>query len=401
MKTADIIIGANYGDEGKGLTTDACAARFDGDCIVVRFNGGAQAGHTVTTPEGQRHVFSHFGSGSFSEAETFLSRFFVCNPLLMRKEHALLAKLGVDPVVRIDARAPVTTPYDMMVNQIAEESRGAGRHGSCGMGFGETLARQEAGPQFVAQDLWQGTTHLRSKLDDIRKNWMMARLASLGVASVPPHWRERIESNAIADKFAEDVDFFCQQVLLAPVGALGAMAKPLVFEGAQGLLLDQDRGAFPHVTRSNTGLRNVLSIVRDETTIDSLRVHYITRIYLTRHGAGPLANELPDKPHPRIQDATNIPNDWQGALRFAPLDAGLLAKSIADDLSDAKNSGIDINTRLVVSCLDQVDERCSYLHQGKTHEAAPDVVAADLQKICGADALITSRGPTRRDVCGI
>ena len=69
------IIGANYGDEGKGLLTDYYAAKSK-HSVVVRFNGGPQAGHTVVTPEGKRHVFSHYGSGTLAGAQTFLSKHF-------------------------------------------------------------------------------------------------------------------------------------------------------------------------------------------------------------------------------------------------------------------------------------------------------------------------------------
>ena len=121
--------------------TAAYAAAVGCDGIVVRFNGGAQAGHTVVTPEGRRHVFSHIGSGTFAGAATFLSRFFVSHPLLFLKEWEVLAAQGVRPVVYVDPDSPVTTPYDMMINQIIEQEQGAARHGSCGLGFGETLER--------------------------------------------------------------------------------------------------------------------------------------------------------------------------------------------------------------------------------------------------------------------
>ena len=80
-----VVIGANYGDEGKGLATDYLASQGT-KSLVVRFNGGAQAGHTVVTPDGCRHVFHHFGSGVFAEADTFLSKFFIVNPILFRTE---------------------------------------------------------------------------------------------------------------------------------------------------------------------------------------------------------------------------------------------------------------------------------------------------------------------------
>src|SRR3954469_646850 len=104
-KSARVVIGANFGDEGKGLLTDYYAALAGEEgypvrAYVIRFNGGAQAGHTVVTPgEGKRHIFSHFGSGALAGATTFLSRFFVVNPIFFRNEcKALnLGGVSVDP----------------------------------------------------------------------------------------------------------------------------------------------------------------------------------------------------------------------------------------------------------------------------------------------------------------
>src|SRR5262249_8795597 len=112
---AKVVIGAGYGDEGKGLMTDALAASFGPAATVVRFNGGAQAGHTVTLASGRRHVFHHIGSGTLAGVRTFLSRFFVANPILFGPEIAALKSAGVTPRIMIDPDAPITTPYDMMI----------------------------------------------------------------------------------------------------------------------------------------------------------------------------------------------------------------------------------------------------------------------------------------------
>lgn len=77
MNKVFVVIGSSFRDEGKGLMTDYYASQ-NPDAVIVRYNGGAQAGHTVTTPDGKRHVFSHFSSGSFAGNPTYLSHFF-CN----------------------------------------------------------------------------------------------------------------------------------------------------------------------------------------------------------------------------------------------------------------------------------------------------------------------------------
>lgn len=396
MKEAKVVIGANFGDEGKGLVTDYYAAPHGENALVVRYNGGAQAGHTVVTPDGKRHVFSHFGSGSFAGAHSFLSRFFVCNPILFLKEYNLLRGKTAVPPVHVDARAPVTTPYDMMINQIAEEARGHGRHGSCGMGFGETIERNSnSGFAVVYADLTD-KPKLKKQLAHIRDNWVPQRLKALGVAMLTDKWKERLSSAAVPDNFITDIGLFLQATKLANQGFLAATDKHIVFEGAQGLLLDQERGWFPHVTRSYTGLKNVLTLAK-EAGMDSLDVTYITRAYATRHGAGPLPHELPHLPYPRIKDDTNVKNDWQGTLRFGWLDGDLLATSIAKDLSDNK-TGIRLRPGLAVTCLDQLEPEATVISGGGARKTGGEALASLLQKAINAEFLLTSRGPTRKDV---
>ena len=93
------VIGAGYGDEGKGLFTDYFANQHN-DSIICRSNGGAQAGHTVVTPNGIRHVFSHLGAGSFSDKPTFLSEHFICNPLLFKKEYITIDEFVYSTFIR-------------------------------------------------------------------------------------------------------------------------------------------------------------------------------------------------------------------------------------------------------------------------------------------------------------
>ena len=116
------VIGSGHGDEGKGLMTDYFS---DQDTMVIRSNGGAQAGHTVTTPNGNRHVFSHFGSGTFQGAKTFLSSYFVVNPLLLRKErNKFIDDFAIIPEIYIDPNCLITTPYDIILNKERERIRG-------------------------------------------------------------------------------------------------------------------------------------------------------------------------------------------------------------------------------------------------------------------------------------
>src|SRR6266700_4872017 len=108
MKQATVILGSNYGDEGKGRVVDYLSTP---NTAVIRFNGGAQAGHTVVTPEDKRHVFHHVGSGALASSRTYLAKHFVLNPILFWHEYPELCKLaGYAPLVAADTRCAVTTP---------------------------------------------------------------------------------------------------------------------------------------------------------------------------------------------------------------------------------------------------------------------------------------------------
>lgn len=392
MKKADVVIGANLGDEGKGLVTDYLAAPYGEDALVVRFCGGAQAGHTVTTPDGKRHVFNHFGSGSFCGASTFLSRFFVCHPILFLAEIKRLQGHGIRPKVFLDPLAAVTTPYDMMINQMAEEARGSSRHGSCGVGFGETVERQQY-PGYTLHfiDLYD-RSKLKAKLEAIRSIWVPARLRRLKITSISKEWEDRIQSNGLLKRYMEDVEAFLDQVSPATLSLLD-YSKHIIFEGAQGLLLDQDHSWFPHVTRSHTGLRNVVTLA-DAAGLDELNVHYASRSYATRHGAGPLPHELSEKPYSKIVDLTNVPNPHQGTLRFGWLDLDLLQKTICTDLGFAEDV-IKVNTTLAISCVDQIDDQAKYIQNGTYHTASIDHFLAAARDIIPDAGLLASFGPTR------
>lgn len=399
LVSADVVIGAGYGDEGKGVLTDALAASHGDQATVIRFNGGAQAGHTVTLADGRRHIFHHVGSGTLAGAVTYLSRFFVANPILLAGEIAALTGLGAAPRIAIDPAAPVTTPYDMMINQIVERARGRGRHGSCGLGFGETLERNLR-PEFALTVKETGDRHrLRRLLQHIRDIWVPERLRLLGVWPAEPADQAHLASNAILERWLDDVEAFRRSVTIAPITRL-ANVRRLVFEGAQGLMLDQRSGAFPYVTRSNTGLRNVVALAA-EIGLDRLNVTYVTRAYVTRHGAGPLAHELGASPHPNAVDTTNVPNMWQGALRYGTLDLDILAHAVGRDLAYARILPVSLTHRLAVTCLDQVGKTASYVANERRRQGSPDDLAAAAARAVGAGSLIAGWGPTRTDLAGM
>jgi adenylosuccinate synthase len=411
-KRATVIIGAGYGDEGKGLLTDFFAARSDA-ALVVRFNGGCQAGHTVVTTSGKRHVFSHFGSGTFAGAKTYLSKFFIVNPMWFFKERAMLEALDVAPEtleVMVDPRALVTTPYDMMINQIVETARGGSRHGSCGTGINETIERSaKSDSTITVGDLMRegregnrvsGIEQLRRTLDSIKNEWMPERLRALGVgledAAMTP-FSSLLQGDDIAERWLEDAFEFAGSIVAGEAHQLAAHAAhgTLIFEGAQGLMLDMDRGVFPYMTRSNTGIKNVLSI-GEEVGLDHLDIVYAHRAYATRHGAGPFARETGKKPFPGINEVTNITNTYQGSFRYGYLDLDVLRGAITDDLSDV--SGVSTSVTLALSCLDQVDDGITYFADGEKRTASRESLPVLAGKSIASDRMMTSVGPRRDDI---
>ena len=203
-------------------------------------------------------------------------------------------------------------------------------------------------------------------------------------------------SNTLVDAFLQVAADFLAEVVVVPNARAVLQARPVVLEGAQGLLLDQTHGAFPHVTRSNTGLANALDIAV-ESGIQALDVTYVTRAYLTRHGAGPLANELPSKPYADIVDLTNQPNAYQGSLRFAYLDHDHLAAAIQQDLQSAKKTPVACRATLAVSCLDQVGEQACFWEAGKLQRGTIDQQLASLaSRVLPLGHL--SWGPTRATI---
>lgn len=304
MNRARVVIGASYGDEGKGLVVDYLCNQGAG--VVVRFNGGAQAGHTVVTPDGLRHVFHHIGSGTFAGVPTYLSRFFMVNPLMYFKElDELKTQLTEPPLVFVDPMCNVTTFVDMIINQRKEDARGINRHGSVGLGVHETVQRSQVPRlQITMGDLWNRLPSIRDKLAESCGKWAQYRTKS------------RIEN---ADNMIEAFMAGCEKfaATVHPASISDCAKLDPVFEGAQGLLLDQDnKVSWPHVTHSKTGLHNA-KLLCDQIGITDITAYYVSRTYLTRHGAGPMPDEDASM---QYEDNTNLMHPYQGGLRFGRLD---------------------------------------------------------------------------------
>lgn len=348
MLQAYAVIGANYGDEGKGLITDYLTRQAPGRVLVVRCNGGAQAGHTVTT-RGGRHVFHHIGAGTLAGGDTYLSQFFIVNPILFEQEHAAIPCAA--PKVYYHTMALVTTPYDMLINQAMERKRGGTRHGSCGVGINETVERSKCGFALYAGTL-SSPGFLLKELERMNE-WWPARMAALGL-EFEDLQVDHDQLETIQTHFINACDLFAS--VCRPIDYAHSLKDTtIIFEGAQGLGLDEVHGAFPHVTRSRTGFDNI-GVVAAGLGVKNIETHYVTRAYLTRHGAGPLPNEYAAGPPAGVVDTTNVDHKWQGMLRTAPLEIAQLRARIAADRATARRFKGTVTAKLDITCLDQCGE---------------------------------------------
>lgn len=384
MEQAIAVIGAQFGDEGKGLCTDFFSAPYGSKATVIRYCGGGQAGHTVVTPEGKRHVFHHFGSGSFTGAHTFLSRFFITNPYIWQEEIALLP---FKPVVFIDPEAFVTTPYDMLLNQEVERLRGNGRHGSCGKGINETVQRnKESAYTTFVKDI-SHRSKFKARLRSIREEYVPYRMKELNL-DLNPFLENMFASENLIENFINSAENMRHSSVVCPIDFIDSRQK-IIFEGAQGLLLDEDHYFFPHVTRAKTGLHNI-AILCQEMGIKDVEAVYVSRAYMTRHGAGPFPTE--DKSL-AYEDKTNVLNDFQGNLRFGYLDVDLLSESINKDTTRISN--LNIKKSIALTCLDQVKPIFKIRKTNKYIEESTLSVIEIIKDIVKSENFFTSNGPTR------
>jgi adenylosuccinate synthase len=386
------VVDLGYGDAGKGTVVDAICANRPVRA-VLRFNGGAQAAHNVLTESGRHHTFAQFGSGTLRGVPTHLTRFMVVDPLALAAEANALG--NPFELLTVDGDALLATPWHRAANQRRERARGDARHGSCGLGVGETVAYALTHPDAPRVADVLSRTRLRRRLTAVA--------ADLGPMGVP--------LDDVVDAFLA----FGRAVAIVGAEHTGRLLRegPCVFEGAQGVLLDEWRGWHPHTTWSTATFANVAELC------PSFRRLGVVRTYTTRHGAGPFVTEDPALDLP---EAHNGVGEWQGAFRTGHFDA--MAHRYAAEVA----GGVD---GLAVTHLD-VPERCpdlrvctSYTLDGEPwtriapgperdldHQAAltarlerarpgplhrPDDWAGEIGSLLGAPVVLESYGPGATD----
>jgi len=322
-----VVTGANAGDEGKGMVAFALAKEAisqNKKVLSVLYNGGVQRGHTAN---GQ--VVHCTGTGDLAGGTTYYDERFIVDPIALWLTGT---KVFIHPMCRI------VLPCDVLINRSKEISRGLNKHGSCGMGIFECVKRNKH-------------THLKLKAIDLKDYFSLYRKVT-HINDVLAYGLSDDVYNV--DNFMRAVSHVVRNCPIVELNEIITDYDTLIFEGGQGLLLDQSNmGDFPHLTPSSVGSYNIHNTINN-LGAESTDIFYVSRSYMTRHGVGPMDAECKKEDiNPDIVDATNICNDWQDELRFGYIDTDKLYRRVKGDFSRYSNA----NLNMVFTQLNYTDGR--------------------------------------------
>ena len=336
-----VVIGSNYGDEGKGLTSAnlaRAAANRNHKILTVFYNGTMQRCHSIGNA-----IYHSETTGTIWGSDTYYHSMFVVDPITLWLEQA---RVYIDPNCRL------ILPCDVLSNRTAEKARGNKRHGSCGFGLFAAVQRSLY-PEYnlLAHELLDPYS-LYLKLKKIQEHY-------------PMDWDEVYNT----DNFMRAAAYISNNCRIIPFFKLLSKKhyETIIYEGGQGLLLDQSNlDNFPHLTPSSVGLFNIKEDIEKLTSFPEL--YYVSRTYITRHGAGPMEAECKKEDiNPLIIDEVNQPNEWQGNLRFGRINIDSLYKRIQ---TDAKQFIGKPSINLVFTQLNYTDNKIETT-QGKKEIVLP------------------------------
>ena len=300
----NIVLGTFFGDEAKGQCVNNLATE---ESIVVRFSGANQVGHNVQH-NGLKHCFRNFGSGTLKGATTYWSKYCVCDLHTVLLEYAELKSQGIVPKIIFSPECELVTPFDVISQWNNSSNR---EHGTVGTGFKPTLDRVKNGYHLTIVDALNYQV-LKEKVYNIGRYYY------------------NFTSDCPVVKLDEWLDGIYKMANLFPIQdeRIIKSYKDVIFEGSQGILLDQKHGVMPFCTPSYTTSKNALEIIDSLNIIDDIVINYVCRPYITRHGNGPL---LTSTPIIDVNDSNNQWNDFQKSFRACKFDIDLLIHSLRID----------------------------------------------------------------------
>lgn len=291
MSKIDILLGLQWGDEGKGKVVDVLTPRYD---AVARFQGGPNAGHTLEF-DGKKYVLRSIPSGVFQHGQiNIIGNGVVLDPILFRNEAEELAKSGVDlrKVLRLSRKAHLIMPTHRLLDAANENAKGKSKIGTTGKGIGPTYTDKTS----------RNGLRLGDTLENFEEKYAAARdrhLAQLGMMGWDTSSLPALEAEWLdAVKYLQTYEIVDSEFL---VNDLINEGKKVLCEGAQGTMLDVDFGSYPFVTSSNTiaaGACTGLGVAPNKIG----DVYGIFKAYCTRVGAGPFPTELFDETGKKIRD---------------------------------------------------------------------------------------------------
>lgn len=333
------VIGAGFGDEGKGRVTDTLLRQQSfkdiSSTCVVRYSGGPQAAHNVVY-EHTNHIYSHFGAGTGLGVSTYWNHHcLVCPETWLNELRKLSDKKLIHNNIKFHVHpdCPIITPWDVQNNQSCLLNT---HHGTCGFGINKTKRREEQLYSLTVGDL-RFPTVARYKAKAIREWYAYKDETNLS-----------LYTSLDIDVFLEDCANFINNPLVDVTDIQSLPYSHFLYESSQGLLIDEQYGFFPNVTPSKVGYSNSSRVgyVDDE-------LYYVTRAYHTRHGNGPFPCITKDieKYVEVTHTEHNINNTFQKHFKVGLLNLELLCYGLVRDTRPQFKS---IN--LVVTCMDNMKE---------------------------------------------
>ena len=284
MAKSLVVIGAQWGDEGKGKIIDILTEKAD---LVVRFQGGHNAGHTLVI-DGEKTVLHLIPSGIFNDAKCLIGNGVVLHLPTIIKEIEYLESKGIDvqSKLMISSQCPLILPSHIAIDEAREKSLGKNAIGTTGRGIGPVYEDKVARRAVHVMDLFEEDL-FKSKLTSLTTyhNFLLEKLYESEGTDLEGTYKDWMNHfNKIKNLIVDSSEI---------VNNLKSQGSNILFEGAQGSMLDIDQGTYPFVTSSNT-LSGAASLGSGSGPLDIDGVLGITKAYATRVGSGPFPTEIED-----------------------------------------------------------------------------------------------------------